>query len=581
MEYFSDAVVAFLHQQEFDYVVFNPGASFRGVHDSLVHPGNAGIAPPVLMCCHEEIAVAMAHGYHKASNRHMAVFVHANVGLLHAGMAIFNAWCDRVPLFVVGGNGPIDAHERRPWIDWIHTSQSIGSAVRNFVKWWDQPVGQFSSMESLYRARKLMETEAQAPVYVALDFETQEERLAEGLVLSPPKTAAPARLGPADPDSIAMLATRIATARMPVMIVEMTGRNPEAAAIIGALADKTGMAIVDRGGRFNLSSSHPLNLTGVDPKVFEDCDLIFVVETQDPAGAMEKVLPPSVFAGENPYVATLGVNDLLTSVWAADYQKLPSVDLQLLGDPCATLKRLSMEISGATTLPDPLAAERQGRVERMTATKDTTRSGWEDTAKADAADETALPSVGAAVLRIRDVLAGHDCVLANTGSLTIDGWVRKLWPLEKPGCYLGLNGGGGLGYGLGASIGAALAYRESDRLTIDFQADGDFLYTPSALWTAAAYEVPLLILVMNNRLYLNSEQHAATIARNRGRDTSRSGIATSFFGMPVDFTGLASSFGIHVEPRAKTCEAIATTVASAAAYVRKTGKPALVEIMTR
>ena len=119
--YFSDLVVAFFDQHGIDYVAFNPGASFRGIHDSLVCADNAAIAPAIVMACHEEIAVAIAHGYFKASGRHMAVLIHANVGLLHASMAIFNAWCDRVPLLLIGGNGPIDASKRRPWIDWIHT----------------------------------------------------------------------------------------------------------------------------------------------------------------------------------------------------------------------------------------------------------------------------------------------------------------------------------------------------------------------------------------------------------------------------------------------------------------------------
>lgn len=173
-KYFSDVVVEFLRQQGIAYVSFNPGASFRGVHDSLVHADNA---PEVVMACHEEIAVAIAHGYYKASNRHMAVFVHANVGLLHASMAIFNAWCDRVPLFILGGNGPLDAGRRRPWIDWIHTSQNIEAVVKDYVKWCDQPTSQRATVESLYRAFKLMKTEVQAPVYVALDSDIQEQPL--------------------------------------------------------------------------------------------------------------------------------------------------------------------------------------------------------------------------------------------------------------------------------------------------------------------------------------------------------------------------------------------------------------------
>jgi acetolactate synthase-1/2/3 large subunit len=168
MKYFSDLLVDLLINQGIEYVCFNPGASFRGIHDSLVHHPDPAV-PAILMCCHEEISVAMAHGYYKASGKHMAVLVHANIGLQHASMAIFNAWCDRVPLLVLGGNGPIDAALRRPWIDWIHTSQGIDKLLSGYTKWTDMPVSQAATLESVQRALKLCAAEPHAPCYVAID----------------------------------------------------------------------------------------------------------------------------------------------------------------------------------------------------------------------------------------------------------------------------------------------------------------------------------------------------------------------------------------------------------------------------
>src|SRR5262245_60138875 len=114
----SDVVAETLRALDIPYIALNPGASYRGLHDSIVNfLGNE--RPQILLCLHEESAVAIAHGYAKVTGRAMAAAVHSNVGLLHATMAIFNAWCDRMPVIVLGATGPVDATKRRPWIDWI------------------------------------------------------------------------------------------------------------------------------------------------------------------------------------------------------------------------------------------------------------------------------------------------------------------------------------------------------------------------------------------------------------------------------------------------------------------------------
>src|SRR6478672_1548998 len=119
--YGSDCVAETIRALGIPFIALNPGASFRGLHDSLVnHLGNRD--PQMLLCLHEEHAIAIGHGWAKVTGRPMAAAVHSNVGLMHASMAIFNAWCDRVPMLVIGATGPLDAARRRPWIDWIHTS---------------------------------------------------------------------------------------------------------------------------------------------------------------------------------------------------------------------------------------------------------------------------------------------------------------------------------------------------------------------------------------------------------------------------------------------------------------------------
>lgn len=579
--YFSDLVVEFLHQQGIDKVAFNPGASFRGVHDSLVHADNAPIAPDIVMACHEEIAVAIAHGYHKASGRHMGVFVHANVGLLHASMAIFNAWCDRVPLFVLGGNGPLDAGKRRPWIDWIHTSQNIESVVQDYVKWCDQPTSQRATVESLYRAFKLMNTPMHAPVFVALDFEIQEQPLEEDVRLLPASATEPGRLPSLDREALGDLTLRLLAARTPVLVVDFSGRDPRTVAPLVALAESLGLAVVDRGNRLNFPSTHHLNVSHTGTELLADADLVIALEVQDLVGALASFLPLTEqgVPASGADIVTIGFNELLTSKWAADYQQFVPVTRSLAADTLASVTEL---LAVAEDPEGPFATaefirHREERGKALAAAHTEARAEW--ARQADRAKTRDRINVAGAVDEIHRAVRDEQWVLTNTGSLTVDGWVKKLWPLERPGSYLGLNGGGGLGYGIGASVGAALAHQDDEWLCIDLQSDGDFLYTPSALWTLAAYDVPLLVIVMNNRLYLNSTQHAERIAGNRDRDIDRAHIATSFYDNPVDFVSLARSFGVHALPRVERIDAVAPTVRAAVSHLREHGKPVLVEIL--
>src|SRR6202158_376711 len=172
----SDVAALMLRELDLPYVALNPGASYRGLHDSLVNLlGNSN--PQMLLCLHEEHAVAMAHGYAKVTGRPMGAIVHSNVGLMHATMAIFNAWCDRVPLFVLGATGPVDAAKRRPWIDWIHTARDQGAIVRDYTKWDDQPASPAAAREAIIRAHWIAHPAPVGPVYITLDADTERSEI--------------------------------------------------------------------------------------------------------------------------------------------------------------------------------------------------------------------------------------------------------------------------------------------------------------------------------------------------------------------------------------------------------------------
>jgi thiamine pyrophosphate-dependent acetolactate synthase large subunit-like protein len=206
-------------------VALNPGSSFRGIHDSLVnyesgHKPN----PEMILCCHEEIAVAVAHGYFKATGKIMPAIVHNVVGLQHASMAIYNAWCDRTPVMVMGGTGPMNSSKRRPWIDWIHTAQVQGNIVRDFVKWDDQPFGVEAIPSSIMRGYRIAMSDPHGPVYLCFDVSDQEAAIEKEIPLPDPSRFRPPAPLQAEAEAIKEAARLLASAQNPVIIADYVGR---------------------------------------------------------------------------------------------------------------------------------------------------------------------------------------------------------------------------------------------------------------------------------------------------------------------------------------------------------------------
>lgn len=168
----SDFMVDVMKSLNFEYVAANPGSSFRGIHESVINYGG-NKAPELITCAHEEAAVALAHGYAKIEGKPMATFVHSTVGLQHAAMAIYNAYCDRVPVFIMPGNA-LDAVQRRPGVEWYHSALDVASMVRDFVKWDDLPISLQHFSESAVRAYKIAMTPPMMPVLLVIDGDLQE-----------------------------------------------------------------------------------------------------------------------------------------------------------------------------------------------------------------------------------------------------------------------------------------------------------------------------------------------------------------------------------------------------------------------
>src|SRR5499427_788531 len=516
----SDAIAAMLRELDIPYVALNPGSSYRGLHDSLVnYLGNT--RPRMLLCLHEESAVALAHGWAKVTGRPMAAFVHSNVGLMHATMAIFNAWCDRAPVLVLGATGPMDSTRRRPWIEWIHTARDQGALIRNFTKWDDQPGSIGAAQEAILRAWMIANTAPQGPVYVNFDLALQEDEITE----LPPTPNLARHAPPAAPEPsgplVKQAAELLAGARRPVILAGRGSRDPEAWQRRVALAEAIGARVMtDRKTGATFPTDHPLHGGGSERIV--DADVILSLDWVDLAGTLR-----TAYAGKpaTAKIIQVSVDQYVHNGWSMDYQGLPPADVYLLAEPDAA----------ATPL---LAAVKELRPEAPPRPAPASRLGPPPLSALEDAEIIQVPHIATAL----KAALGDSPVSMLRLPLS---WADGLWEFHHPLDYLGTDGGGGIGSGPGMSVGAALALRDSgsDRLPVAILGDGDFLMGVTALWTAVRNNVPLLVVVANNRSFFNDELHQERVARQRGRPVENRWIGQAITGPEIDLATMARGQG--------------------------------------
>ncbi len=576
-EYGSDLIVDVLRALGIEYAVLNPGATFRGLHDSLVNYGGTQ-RPALIQCCHEEIAVAVAHGYAKAAGKPCAAILHDIVGLQHASMAIFNAWCDRVPILLLGGTGPMAVERRRPWIDWVHTALVQGNLVRDFVKWDDQPASLPSAAEAIVRGYRIAMTEPRGPVYVCFDADLQEMPIGEPVPVPAVARHAPPAPVAADAGALDEAARLLGAAERPVILAEYLGRNPAAVPALVELAELLAAPVIDlyAHGRFNFPSTHPLDLTGTEKELLASADVVLGLDLQDLFGALARgdrltrryapVVP------ESAKVIHIALSDLAVRSWAESYQRLAPVDVPILADTSVALPALVARVREAAGD----GAGRRARYDRLRAEHERLRREARTRCEEQWNDRPIAPARLAA--EVWEVLRDEDWVLGN-GDL--DGWTRRLWDWTRPDQFLGHSGGAGLGYGAGAAIGVALAHRGTGKVCVDLQPDGDLLYTPSALWTAVHHRIPLLVVMCNNRSYHNDEVHQEMVARARRRPVENKVVGIRIEDPAVDFAGMARAFGMHGEGPIEDPAMIAPTVRRALRVVKEDRMPALVDVVIR
>jgi thiamine pyrophosphate-dependent acetolactate synthase large subunit-like protein len=510
----SDAIAAMLRALDVPYLALNPGASYRGLHDSIVnYLGNE--RPQMLLCLHEESAVAIAHGYAKASGRLMGVVLHSNVGLMHGTMAIFNAWCDRVPMLILGATGPWDAARRRPWIDWIHTASDQGALVRDYTKWDNQPASVPAAYEALMRAVQMAETAPRGPTYINLDAALQEAKI--GALPALPDVSrfrAPEPVRPSE-SSVREAAQLLSSARNPAMLIGRVSRDENAWKQRVALAEKLQAKVfTDIKAPAAFPTDHPLHAappaTFPDGKLLRDCDVIMSLDWIDTAGTLKAAW------GEAPISAKIirvSTDAHLHRGWSADYQGLPPSDVYLMCEPDVAVPLL---LESVRSRPAAVAQKTES-----TQTPDT------------------AVSIRALARAFNELTQGMEVCISKLPL----GWNGAYRHFRHPLDYLGADGGGGVGAGPGLTVGAALALKGTRRMVVGIVGDGDFLMGNTALWTATHYKLPCLFLVANNRSFYNDEMHQERVAKERGRPVENKWIGQRIDEPDIDIAMMARAQG--------------------------------------
>ncbi|KAF1022905.1 MAG: Benzoylformate decarboxylase [Paracidovorax wautersii] len=542
----SDAIADTLRALDIPYVLLNPGASFRGLHDSIVnHLGNE--KPQMIVVLHEEHAVAIAHGYAKVAGKPLAAILHSNVGLMHGSMAIFDAWVDRVPVIVLGATGPVDAAKRRPWIDWIHTAQDQAALVRPFIKWDAQPASIGAAHEALLRANQIATTAPQGPVYVCFDAALQESRLPEAV--TPPKVARYRAPPPAQPSDavIRQAAALLSQARKPVILAGRVSRDEAGWQQRVKLAETlNAQVLTDLKVGCAFPTDHPLHaapsghfLNDTARQVLRDADVVLSLDWLDLSGTLNQA-----WAGQpvGSTVIQVSVDHYSHNGWSMDHQGLPPVDLFLLSEPEAAVALLNQQVQARL----PAAPARPKAAP----------------AAAPAPQEALTVPLVARLLR---QAVGHDEVCLMRLPLS---WSGDLWDFRHPLDFLGYDGGGGIGSGPGMAIGSALALKGSGRLPVALIGDGDYMMGVNALWTAANAQIPMLMLVCNNRSFFNDELHQERMARERGRPVENRWIGQRIANPELDLASMARAQGLIGHGPIEDASALARLLPEAIAAVK-------------
>ncbi len=557
----SDFMVDVIQSLNIEYLAANPGSTFESLHESLINYGKNQM-PEFLTCCHEESAVAMAHGYYKIEGKPMMALIHGDIGLQHAGMAIYNAYCDRVPVYMIVGNHA-DAAERSQGVQSIHSAQDLGALVRDYTKWDDEPYSLGHFAQSAVRAYKIAMTPPMGPTLIVANNEIQSHPMGDEVLRVPRlvMTSPPA----GDSGAVAEAAKMLVNAERPIIIPERAVRTPNGIKLLVELAE-TLQSPVNNLERMNFPNRHPLAGTG--PTGYQP-DVALCLEMND--------LQNETRAAHARNGKIISISSLALSHKSniQDFGHYADVDLDIGADAEATLPMLIEACKKLITSDRKTAMQERGKQlaeahkQARDRAIDEARWGWN-------ASPISLARIAA---ELWPLIQNEDWSFVSPQGF-VGNWPNRLWNMEKQYHYIGGQGAGGMGYGAPASVGAALANRKYGRLSINIQTDGDFNYAPGVFWTAAHHQIPLLSIMHNNRGYHQEVMFVEQQASIHNRGAENAHIGTKLWKPDIDYAKIAQGYGLYAEGPITDPNNLAPALKRGIERVKK-GEPVLLDVVTQ
>ena len=578
----SDFMVDVIKTLNIKYLPANPASSYRAIHESLINYGKNSM-PEFLTCTHEECGVGIAHGYAKITNKPLMTLCHGTVGLMHATMNVYNAFCDRMPVVILAGND-LDAAHRPPGVPTVHSAQDINAIVRDYTKWDDTPVSAQHFAHSFVRAYQIATTPPYAPVVLSLDDGLATEPVRDfGQKLYIPKfvpTAPPA----GEAGAVREAARLLINAERPVIVADRAVNTQRGMNFLVQLAELLQAPMVRERGRLNFPTTHYL---GRPASVIAQADVVLGLELTDYWATVNKFVDNNA-EGVGTITSTIklgtklisiGTLQLMTKANYQEFQRFQSVDVPIAGDVEATLPALIEAVKYALT------DDRKNMIgQRGEATRKDHEKGRDATRQAAAIAWDASPiSTARLCAEIYAQIKDLDWSLVPSSG-DVSGWPLRLWPMDKPYHWTGTSGGYGVGWGCPASVGGALANRDEGRFSVAIQSDGDLMYAPGALWTAARHKIPLLSVMHNNRGYHQEVMHVQRLSNFRNRVANLGNdlgpVGTSIMNPDIEYHKLAQSMGWWAKGPITDPAELGPAIKEAVAVV-KSGQPALVNVWTQ
>lgn len=551
----SDYMVDIFKSLDMDYMFSMCASSFMGIHESVLNYGGNS-RPQAISCTHEEISVAMANGYAKIEGKPVLVCAHATVGAQHAAMAVYDAWCDRVPVYLILGNTQ-DAANRDGGVYWVHSAQDPGALLRDMTKWDDNPVSLEHFAQSAVRAYNIAMTPPMGPVAVVVDDHMQDEPVPAGLEIPGLSVPTP----PAgDSGAVSEAARLLVEAENPVILASRAVRTPIGFQLMVELAESLQAGVIDSYHRLNFPTRHPLS-----GGVADGADVLLALEPGDISRVTEAA------RRRDAKVISISSQHLFQGSNYQDFMRYAEVNLSIAADAQATLPALIDEIRRRTNGSRRRHFQRRGETiaemnrQRFDRDRESAASGW----------DASPVSTARLSMELWSQLKTEDWSYV-TGWVS---WPMRLWDFDKPYQYIGRSGGEGVGYYAPASIGAALANKKHGRLSVSIQPDGDFMVAPGALWTAARYEIPILIVMHNNRAYHQEVMWFQRQALHRKRAID----AQTEFGISspnVDYAQMARSMGVGASGPIDDPRGLADAIRRGISVVKR-GEPYLIDVVTQ